>query len=131
MRVSPQSLLAICLRWPAMCLPPIFPAHPPNTGPETGFTPGGVPIVPNNGVFDPPIPKPLDGGQCRIETDSSPLLEEPPSPREQCFNGVELRYALCLQSGRNPALCYMTKVMESLMCATQRSDGGAGGDGLQ
>ncbi len=84
------------------------------------------PMVPKDDIFNPPMPKPDDDTKTHTETDSCPPMADPPDPRERCFNGVELRYALCLQSGKNPAWCYTKKVVEALMCSVKRDGGGDG-----
>jgi RHS repeat-associated protein len=68
-------------------------------------------------IFDPPMPRPADGRNTHTETDPCPPLKDPPDPRERCFNGVELRYGMCLQQGKSPTLCWVKKVAEAFMCS--------------
>ena len=43
-------------------------------------------------------------------------IEPPNDPREQCVNGVELRFGICMQSGANPVFCHAARALSILMC---------------
>ncbi|WP_428634736.1 RHS repeat-associated core domain-containing protein [Sedimenticola sp.] len=77
LRVKPQDILAVCLRWPSMCVPPILIPDPPYMdGPGTQVTPGGVPIVPmNNDVAHPEEEEVLDA-TCEDASWAIPKLKE-------------------------------------------------------
>lgn len=51
------------------------------------------------------------------ESESCPPPSEPPDPRERCFNGVQLEYAACMQSGTNPFICNMKRISGLLACS--------------
>lgn len=71
------------------------------------------------------LPKPLNPWtDTSTSSEVCPVPQKPPQPeRERCLNGVELRYAACMQSGRNPLVCQAQRIAGILFCNTSRSGG--------
>ncbi len=82
-------------------------------------------IVDPDKPIPPQLPGYVDPFKITTTTESCPTGGEPPNdPREQCFNGVTLKYAACLQSASNPLLCQIKRAIGLLACAASSAHGG-------
>ena len=89
--------------------------YSPSAGEGSDLVPP-PPYFSDNPIYPDDFVKPdTSSEQCTTQV-SSNNSEPPHDPRERCMNGVELQYAACLQSGRNPAICAAKRVLSQIGC---------------
>lgn len=80
----------------------------------------------NPGIYVPGMPEPVDPSsyQCSEVQPSSPPPTPPQKPRDRCFEGVRISFALCMASPTSNAVCYARRALGMAMCAARSGEDG-------